>query len=57
MDPGVPKFVETPMVEPVSRPSIDEPMNKLKSTIAASLKQALEKQMQQLEISDNAKSR
>ena len=51
-EPDVPKFVETPMVEPVSRPSVEEPMVRLKTTISASLKQALEKQMQQLEISE-----
>ena len=41
-----PKLVE-------ERPSQDDPMQRLKVTVGASLKQALEKQMKELEITNS----
>ncbi|ELU00349.1 hypothetical protein CAPTEDRAFT_165685 [Capitella teleta] len=46
----VPEVVHTPITAPPPRPSEDVPLTKLKCSVGATLKQALEKQMQELSV-------
>ena len=50
-------MIQTPMLDPVVRPSEEAPMVRLKCTVGATLKQALEKQMNDMSLnSDQAKA-
>ena len=41
-----------PIAAPMERPSVDETKNRLKATVGASLKQALDKQIDQLSLEE-----
>ena len=41
-----------PIAAPMERPSVEDPMSRLKGIVGASLKQALEKQIDQMSLED-----